>query len=64
MTPTSIFIAALILLPAVGLVVWAWFTMDRIEEDLRSLGGFEGMHFEIGPQGAQDAEGARWPIPG
>jgi len=59
MTPTPIFIAALILLPAVGLVVWAWFTMDRIEEDLRSLGGFEGMHFAIGPSSAGNAEGAR-----
>ena len=59
MTPTPIFIAALILVPAVGLVVWAWFTMDRIEEDLRSLGGFEGMHFEIGPSSARSPEGAR-----
>ena len=45
----AVFIAALILLPAVGLVAWAWFTMDRVEEDMRSLSGFEGMHFEIGP---------------
>jgi len=53
------FIAALILLPAVGLVSWAWFAMDRVEVDLRSLSGFEGMHFEIGSQAAESTESAR-----
>ena len=64
MIPTAMLIAALILLPAFGLVTWALFAMAQVEEDLRSFSRFEGMHFEIGPQGAQDAEGARWPIPG
>ena len=59
MTPTTMFIAALILLPAVGLVSWAWFAMDRVEVDLRSLSGFEGMHFEIGSQAAESTESAR-----
>lgn len=64
MTPAAVFIAALILLPAVGLVVWAWFALDRVEVDLRCLGGFEGLHFEIGPQAERSPESARWPIPG
>jgi hypothetical protein len=58
------FITALILLSAVGVVAWAWFAMARVEADMRSLGSFEGMHFEIGPQAAPDKQGAKWPIPG
>lgn len=42
MTPTANFIAALILLPAVGLVTWAWFAMAQVEEELRSFSGFRG----------------------
>jgi hypothetical protein len=64
MNPTAMFIAALIALPAVGLVTWAWFAMARVEAQLRSFNGFEGLHFEIGPQAAHHAEGSRWPIPG
>lgn len=64
MNPTAMFIAALIVLPAAGLVAWAWFAMAQVEEELRSFSGFEGLHFEIGPQAASNAEGARWPIPG
>jgi len=59
MNNTPGFIAALILLPAVGLVAWAWFAMHRVERELRSLSGFERMHFEIGPQAAEGTEGAR-----
>lgn len=59
MNPTVMFIAASILLPAVGLVTWAWFAMARVEEELRSFSGFEGRHFEIGPQAAENSEGAR-----
>lgn len=40
-------IVASFLLPAVGLVAWAWFAMAQVDEDLRSFNGFEGMHFEI-----------------
>ena len=47
MNPTAMFIAGLVVLPAVGLVTWAWFAMARVEEELRSVSGFEGMHFEI-----------------
>jgi len=64
MNPTAIFIAALILLPAVGLVTWAWFAVAQVEGELRSFSGFEGMHFESGPHTAAGFEGARWPIPG
>lgn len=64
MNPTAMFVAALIVLPAAGLVTWAWFAMAQVEEELRSFSGFEGLHFEIGPQAAPGAEGARWPIPG
>lgn len=64
MNPTAMFIAALVLLPAVGLVTWAVFAMAQVEEELRAFSGFEGMHFEIEPQAAENAEGARWPIPG
>lgn len=59
MTPNTLLIAAFILLPAVGLVTWAWFAMAQVEKELGSLGGFEVMHFEIGRQAAQSTEGAR-----
>jgi len=64
MTPTAIFIAGLILLPAVGLLTWAWFAMAQVEAELRFFSGFEGMHLESGTHTAQDSEGARWPTPG
>jgi hypothetical protein len=65
MTPTAMFIAGAILASALGLVIWAWITMARVEEELlRSLVGFEERHFEIGSRAATDSEGARWPIPG
>ena len=41
-----VLIAALVIVPAVGLAAWAWFEMAKLEEDLRSFAGFEGMHFE------------------
>jgi len=59
MTSTAFFIPALILAPAVGVAVWARSTMDRVEEDLRSLSGLEGKHFEIGPQARDSAGGTR-----
>lgn len=64
MNPTAIFIAAMILLPAVGLVSWAWFAMARLEEDLRLCSAFVRLHFETGPQATENTEGARWPVPG
>lgn len=47
MHPNALFIAALIVLPAVGLVAWAWSAMAQVDEDLRTFSGFDGMHFEI-----------------
>ena len=64
MSPTVMFIAALVLLPAVGLVAWAWSTMAKVEAELRSFCSFERMHFEIGPQEAENVGGLRWPTPG
>jgi hypothetical protein len=43
---TPLLIAALVLLAA-GLVAWAGLAMARFEERVRSLGGFEGLHFEL-----------------
>ena len=59
MTTTAMFIAALILLPAVGLAAWAWFAMARVEQELLSFSGFEGMHFESVPNTAEATERAR-----
>lgn len=59
MTPTADFIAALILVPAVRLVAWAGFTMDRLKEGMRSPSGFEGEHFEIGLWASEYSEGTK-----
>ena len=64
MIPSAIFIAALILLVAVGLMTWVWFAMALVEGELRSFIRFEAKHFEIGPQAQEHPERARWPIPG
>ena len=47
MNPNALFITGLLMLPAVALVTWAWFAMARVGAEVRSLKGFEGMHFEI-----------------
>jgi hypothetical protein len=41
-----VLIAALVIVPVVGLAAWAWLARARVEADLRSFAGFEGMHFE------------------
>ena len=46
MKPTAMLLAALVILPAVGLATWAWFAVAQVDADLRSFSGFEGMHFE------------------
>lgn len=56
-------IAALILLPATGVAIWAWTTLTRLEQDLRALSGFEGKHFEIGHPTTRSAERSESPIP-
>jgi hypothetical protein len=47
MNAVSMLIAAVVILPAVGLVAWAWFAMNQVEQELRSFTGFDGLHFEI-----------------
>lgn len=59
LNPNAPFITALILLPAVVLVIWAWSVKADVEEELGSFSGFEGMHLEIGPQATESTEGAR-----
>ena len=59
MNPTEMFAAASILLLTVGLVAWAGLAMARIEAQLQSIGGFDGMLFEIEPRAADNAEGRR-----
>lgn len=41
------FIAALIVLPAVGLVCWAWLCMAQAEKDLRAFSGSGGPAAEM-----------------
>lgn len=45
----ALFISALIILPAIGLVTWLLFAIAKASEDLRAFAGFEGMHFEECP---------------
>ena len=47
MKPTAMVVATLIVLPAVGLMTWAWFSIAQVKQDLRALSGFEGMHLEV-----------------
>lgn len=48
MNNLPLIIAALVLLPAIGVVVWAWWSMARTEDDLRTAAGLQGSDFEIG----------------
>jgi hypothetical protein len=43
----TLFISAAVLLPSLALATWAWLAIAQVEEKLRSLGGFEGIDFEI-----------------
>jgi hypothetical protein len=42
------FIAALVMIPAIGVMLWAWWTMQRAENDLRVDAGLEKADFDIG----------------
>lgn len=46
MHPTILFIAALLILPVTGLLAWALIARARVEVDLQSFSGFEGLHFD------------------
>ena len=47
MNLTAVLIAALVVLPAAGLVVWSWFVMAQVEEELLVSSGFKNLHFEV-----------------
>jgi hypothetical protein len=49
MVNDTMYLAGLVLLLATGLVTWAWLAMAGLEEELRSFGNFEGMHFDMSP---------------
>jgi hypothetical protein len=42
----ELFVAAVVLVPALGLAAWVWLAMDSANDDLRNFVGFEGMHFD------------------
>lgn len=46
MSIVALSFAAIVVLPAVGLVAWVGLAMAKANDDLRSFVGFEGMHFE------------------
>jgi hypothetical protein len=64
MTDTTLLIASLCLLVALGAAVWVRRSVARLQTDLDALGGFEGVHFEIGTQTARRSPAARRPHPG
>lgn len=43
MSLTACFLAALVVLPALGLVTWAWWSLGRPIDDEGLLRGFEGL---------------------
>lgn len=47
MNNVSTLFALLVVLPAVGLVVWAWFAMTEVEDELRSFTVLDDLRFEI-----------------
>jgi hypothetical protein len=57
--PSTVVLAGLILLPAAGLVAWAWHAAAQVERDMQALGGFDEAHFEIGPMALPGPEAAR-----
>ena len=48
MSTLPLLIAALVLLPAVAAAAWAWWSMSRAEDDLRTAAGLETAYFDIG----------------
>lgn len=56
---SPMFMAAMILLPAVGLTIWVWYLIDQVDEEFSLFSGFDKELFEIGPQAAKHSKGAR-----
>lgn len=48
MNSLPLIIAALVMLPAIGAMLWAWWTMRRAENELRVDAGLERADFDIG----------------
>ena len=46
MSSAGLLVVAITVLPVLGLAAWLWIAISSTTEDLRSLAGFEGMHFE------------------
>lgn len=45
MNLTALLIAAIVVLSGASLAAWSWFVMAQVEDDLRSIGGFDRIHF-------------------
>lgn len=43
---TNLLLAALVVLPAAGLTVWAWFAMAKDEEEFRAFCGLKSRRSE------------------
>jgi hypothetical protein len=46
MSTLVLLIAAVAMVPAFGLAAWVWHTSTRVDDDLRTFAGFEGLHLE------------------
>ena len=44
---TEVFLAASVVLLAIGAVIWIWLIMAQVEDDLRASSGFKGLQFEV-----------------
>ncbi len=58
MSTDNWFLAAILLVLAVTLVSWAWFTMSRVKAEPGAQGGFKDHHFEIGTPSAASGTAA------
>jgi len=48
MNPIAILVvAALLVLPAIGLLIWARRAMAQVEAEMTSFANFDGLHFDI-----------------
>jgi len=48
MNTLPLLIAALVMLPAIGITLWAWRTMQRAENQFRVDAGLDHADFDIG----------------
>jgi hypothetical protein len=44
MNIAPLLIAAIVVLSGASLAAWSWFVMAQVEDDLRSVGGFDRIH--------------------